>query len=65
MKKRSHMNFCAYCRKAFEIKNHPDYCEKCRINLDISSYNDEIPILDPREKELAINIYGDDWWKFA
>lgn len=34
--KRSHMNFCSECRKAFTIVNHIDLCETCRIILGIN-----------------------------
>ena len=67
MKKRSHMNFCAECRCAFELKDNPDYCDSCRIILGLNpgDYADSYPFLSEGEKELAIKIHGHDWWRYV
>ena len=55
--KRSHMNYCQECRRAFELINNPDYCENCRIILGLNpgDISDRPPIVE--EIELAFKKY--------
>ena len=67
MRKRSHMNFCVECRNAFELKDNPDYCDSCRIMLGLKpgDWRDAFPILSDAERELAISLYGSEWWRYV
>lgn len=59
MSKRTHMNFCEECRRAFELKTNLDYCEGCRIILGLKPGDilDEKPAI-VEEIELRFNKYN-------
>jgi len=57
MRKRSHMNFCKECRRAFTLKDNLDYCERCRISLGVLP-GDNLDMYEDDEIEFAFKEMG-------
>lgn len=59
------MNICQDCRKPFELVDNVDYCPRCRILWHSEEEpENEWPIISDDERELAISLYGTDWWRY-
>ena len=49
-----------------EIINNVDYCLNCNaIYEDLNRFEDEGGLVSDEERELAISLYGYDWWRYV